>query len=65
MEGCTDLYRLGSGTLTAIGRNPWMHCHTLGFLPVHNDVRPYMARVSRQFIEKELIPLTGPHAHLT
>ncbi len=72
MEGCTDLYRLDNGTLTAIRYRD----EILG--PI---VRPYTGAVGPGFLlvpglmwreyagsswrMKELIPFNGPHALLT
>ncbi|KAI4887612.1 hypothetical protein NFI96_008963 [Prochilodus magdalenae] len=60
--GGTDLYRLDNGTLTAIRYQdqilrplvrPYAGAVGLGFLPVHNNARPHVARVCRQFLENE------------
>ncbi|KAI4880116.1 hypothetical protein NFI96_005091 [Prochilodus magdalenae] len=74
LEGRTDLYRIDTGTLTAIRYQdgilgpvvgPYAGAVGPGFLLVHNNARPHVARACRQFLEKELIPLTGPPARLT
>ncbi len=60
MEGRTDLYRLDSGTLTAIRYRdeilgpivrPYAGAVGPGFLLVHDNARPHVARVCRQFLE--------------
>ncbi len=62
MEGRTDLYRLDNGTLTAIRYRdkilgaivrPYAGAVGPGFLLVHNNARPHVARVCRQFLEDE------------
>ncbi|KAI4902032.1 hypothetical protein NFI96_009942 [Prochilodus magdalenae] len=62
LEGRTDLYRLDNGTLTAIRYQdeilgpvvrPYAGAVGPGFLLVHNNARPYVARVCRQFLESE------------
>ncbi|KAI4872667.1 hypothetical protein NFI96_000384 [Prochilodus magdalenae] len=62
LEGRTDLYRLDNGTLTAIRYQdeilgPVVRAYTgavgPGFLLVHNNARPHVARVCRQFLENE------------
>ncbi|KAI4891845.1 hypothetical protein NFI96_029011 [Prochilodus magdalenae] len=62
LEGCTDLYRLDNGSLTAIGYQdeilgpvvrPYAGAVGPGFLLVHNNARPHVARVCRQFLENE------------
>ena len=62
MEGCTDLYRLNNGPLTAIiYRNkirgpivrPYAGAVGPEFLLVHDDARPHVARVCSQFLEDE------------
>ncbi|KAI4898896.1 hypothetical protein NFI96_004812 [Prochilodus magdalenae] len=62
LEGRTDLYRLDTGTLTAIryrdeilgpGVRPYAGAVGPGFLLVHNSARPHVARVCRQFLESE------------
>ncbi len=60
MEGRTDLYRLDNGTLTDIGNRdeilgpivrPYSGAVGPGFLLVHDNARPHVARVCRQFLE--------------
>ncbi|KAI4889351.1 hypothetical protein NFI96_010279 [Prochilodus magdalenae] len=54
LEGCTNLYRLDNGTLTAIRHRdkilgplrPYADGVRPGFLLVHNNDRPHVARVS-------------------
>ena len=62
MEGHTDLYRLDNGTLTAIRYRdeilgpivrPYAGAVGPGFLLVHDNARPHVARVCRQFLEDE------------
>ncbi|KAI4903405.1 hypothetical protein NFI96_033069, partial [Prochilodus magdalenae] len=62
LEGRTDLYRLDNGTLTAIryqdeilgpAVRPYAGAVGPGFLLVHNNARPHVARVCRQFLENE------------
>ncbi|KAI4885912.1 hypothetical protein NFI96_008932 [Prochilodus magdalenae] len=62
LEGRTDLYRLDNGTLTAIRYQdeilgpvvrPYASAVGPGFLLVHNNARPHVARVCRQFLENE------------
>ncbi|KAI4900603.1 hypothetical protein NFI96_003188 [Prochilodus magdalenae] len=62
LEGRTDLYRLDNGTLTAIRYQdeilrpivrPYAGAVGIGFLLVHNNARPHVARVCRQFLENE------------
>ncbi|KAI4885674.1 hypothetical protein NFI96_003605 [Prochilodus magdalenae] len=62
LEGRTDLYRLDNGTLTAIRYQdeilgpvvrPYAGAVGPGFLLVHNNGRPHVARVCRQFLENE------------
>uniref|UniRef100_A0A8C4SSF1 Transposase n=1 Tax=Erpetoichthys calabaricus TaxID=27687 RepID=A0A8C4SSF1_ERPCA len=62
MEGRTDLYRLDNGTMTAIRYRdeilgpivrPYAGAVGPGFLLVHNNARPHVARVCRQFLEDE------------
>ncbi|KAI4904836.1 hypothetical protein NFI96_002911 [Prochilodus magdalenae] len=62
LEGCTDLYRLDNGTLTAITYRdeilealvrPYAGAVGPGLLLVHNNARPHVARVCRQFLENE------------
>ena len=62
MEGHTDLYGPDNGTLTAIGYRdeilvPIVRLYAgavgPGFLQVHDNARPYVARVCRQFLEEE------------
>ncbi|KAI4883140.1 hypothetical protein NFI96_020584, partial [Prochilodus magdalenae] len=58
----TDLYRLDNGTLTAIRYQdeilgpvvrPYAGAVGPGFLLVHNNARPHVVRVCRQFLELE------------
>ncbi|KAI4900201.1 hypothetical protein NFI96_017677, partial [Prochilodus magdalenae] len=60
LEGRTDLYRLGNGTLTAVRYQdeilgpvvrPCAGAVGPGFLLVHNNARPHVSRVCRQFFE--------------
>uniref|UniRef100_A0A8C4TJ22 Transposase n=1 Tax=Erpetoichthys calabaricus TaxID=27687 RepID=A0A8C4TJ22_ERPCA len=62
MEGHTDLYRLDNGTLTAIRYQdeilgptvrPYAGAVGPGFLLVHDNARPHVARVCGQFLEDE------------
>ncbi|KAI4900632.1 hypothetical protein NFI96_029195 [Prochilodus magdalenae] len=62
LEGCTDLYRLDNGTVTAIRYQdeilgpvvrPYTGAVGPGFLLVHNNARPHVVRVCRQFLENE------------
>ncbi len=62
MEGRTDLNWLDHGTLTAIRHQdeilgpivrPYAGAVGPGFLLVHNNARPHVARVCRQFLEDE------------
>ncbi|KAI4889261.1 hypothetical protein NFI96_013525 [Prochilodus magdalenae] len=62
LEGRTDLYRLDNDTLTAIRYQdeilgpvvrPYAGAVGPGFLLVHNNARPHVARVCRQFLENE------------
>ncbi|KAI4890921.1 hypothetical protein NFI96_007190 [Prochilodus magdalenae] len=62
LEGRTDLYRLDNGTLTAIRYQdeilgpvvrPYTGAVGPGFLLVHNNARPHVARVCRQFLKNE------------
>ncbi len=62
MEGRTDLNRLDNGTLTAIRyreeilgpiARPYAGPVGPGFLLVHDNTRPHVARVCRQFLEDE------------
>ncbi|KAI4900310.1 hypothetical protein NFI96_007808 [Prochilodus magdalenae] len=62
LEGRTDLYRLDNGTLTTIRHRdetlgpivrPYAGAVGPGFLLVHNNARPHVARVCRQFLENE------------
>ena len=62
MEGRTDLYRLDNATLTAIRYRdeilapivrPYAGAVGPGFLLVHDNARPHVARVCRQFLEDE------------
>ncbi|KAI4872514.1 hypothetical protein NFI96_009770, partial [Prochilodus magdalenae] len=70
LEGRTDLYRLDNGTLTAIRYqdeilgpvvSPYAGAVGPGFLLVHNNARPHVVRVCRQFLENEGIDtIDGP-----
>ena len=62
MEGRTDLYRLENGSLTAIRYRdeilepmvrPYAGAVGPGFLPMHDNARPHVARVCRQYLEDE------------
>ncbi|KAI4896799.1 hypothetical protein NFI96_026708 [Prochilodus magdalenae] len=62
LEGRTDLYKLDNGTLTAIRHRdeilgplvrPYAGAVGPGFLLVHNNARPHVMRVCRQFLENE------------
>ncbi|KAI4874008.1 hypothetical protein NFI96_007246 [Prochilodus magdalenae] len=62
LEGATDLYRLDHGPLTAIRyqdeilgpiARPYTGAVGPGFLLVHNNARPHVARVCRQFLENK------------
>ncbi|KAI4877778.1 hypothetical protein NFI96_033001 [Prochilodus magdalenae] len=62
LEGRTDPYRLDNGTLTAIRYQdeilgpvvrPYAGAIGPGFLLVHNNTRPHVARVCRQFLEND------------
>ena len=62
MEGRTDLYRLENGSLTAIRYRdeilepmvrPYAGAVGPGFLLMHNNARPHVARVCRQYLEDE------------
>ncbi|KAI4884602.1 hypothetical protein NFI96_034565 [Prochilodus magdalenae] len=62
LEGHTDLYRLGNGTLTAIGYRdkilrpivrPYIGAVGPEFPLVHDSAWPHVARVYRQFLEDE------------
>ncbi|KAI4893250.1 hypothetical protein NFI96_003117 [Prochilodus magdalenae] len=62
LEGRTDLYRLDNSTRTAIGYQdeilgpvvrPYAGAKGPGFLLVHNNARPHVAKVCRQFLENE------------
>ena len=64
MEGCTDLYRLHNGTMTSIRYRdeilaPIVRPNTgavgPGFLLVHNNARPHVAKACSQFLEDEEI----------
>ncbi|KAI4886441.1 hypothetical protein NFI96_004134 [Prochilodus magdalenae] len=64
LEGRTDLYRLDNGTLTAIRYQdailgpvvrPYTGAVGPGFLLVHNNAQPHVARVCRQVLENEEI----------
>ncbi|KAI4902048.1 hypothetical protein NFI96_033099 [Prochilodus magdalenae] len=68
LEGRTDLYRLYNGTLTAIRYQdeilglvvrPYAGAVGPGFLLVHNNARPHVARVCRQFLENKGIDTIG------
>ncbi len=67
MEGRIDLYLLDNGTLTAIRYwdeilgpivRPYAGAVGPGFLLVHDNARPHVARVCRQFLEDEGIDTT-------
>ena len=62
MEGRTDLYRLENGSLTAIRYRdeilepmvrPYAGAVCPGFLLMHDNARPHVARVCRQYLEDE------------
>ncbi|KAI4894222.1 hypothetical protein NFI96_027092 [Prochilodus magdalenae] len=62
LEGRIDLYRPDHGTLTAIRHQdeilgpavrPYAGAVGPGFLLVHNNARPHVARACRQFLENE------------
>ena len=62
MEGRTDLYRLENGSLTAIRYRdeilepmvrPYAGAVGPGFLLMHDNVRPHVARVCRQYLVDE------------
>ena len=62
MEGRTDLYRLENGSLTAIRYRdeilepmvrPYAGAVGPGFLLMHHNARPHVARVCRQYLEDE------------
>ena len=62
MEGRTDLYRLENGSLTAIRYRdeilepmvrPFAGAVCPGFLLMHDNARPHVARVCRQYLEDE------------
>ncbi|KAI4895385.1 hypothetical protein NFI96_005509 [Prochilodus magdalenae] len=62
LDGRTDLHRLDNGTLTTIRYRdeilgplvrPYAGAVGPGFLMVHNNTRPHVARVCRQFLENE------------
>lgn len=62
MEGRTDLYCLGNGALTAIRYRdeilepivrPYAGAIGPGFLLMHDNARPHVARVCRQYLEDE------------
>ena len=64
MEGRTDLFRLHNGTLTAIRYQEGIHGPIVrpyagavgpGFLVVHDNARPHVARACSQFLEDEEI----------
>ncbi|KAK3521550.1 hypothetical protein QTP70_013078 [Hemibagrus guttatus] len=75
MEECTDLYRRDNGTLTAIRHRdeilgpiirPYTGAVGPGFLLVHDNAQPHVARVCRQFLEDEGINnIEWPHTRLT
>ena len=62
MEGRTDLYRLENGSLTAIRYHdeilepmvrPYAGAVGPGSLLMHDNARPHVARVCRQYLEDE------------
>ena len=62
MEGRTDLYRLENSSLTAIRYRdeipepmvrPYAGAVGPGFLLMHDNARPHVARVCRQYLEDE------------
>ena len=62
MEGRTDLYRLENGSLTAIRYRdeilepmvrPYAGAVGPGLLLMHDNARPHVARVCRQYLEDE------------
>ncbi|KAI4898716.1 hypothetical protein NFI96_008935 [Prochilodus magdalenae] len=57
LEGRTDLYRLDNGRYQDEILGPAVRPYTgavgPGFLLVHNNARPHVARVCRQFLENE------------
>ncbi|KAI4881786.1 hypothetical protein NFI96_011480 [Prochilodus magdalenae] len=62
LEGRTDLYRLDNSTLTGIRyqdeilgpvARPYAGAVGPGFLLVHNNAQPHVAKVCRQFMENE------------
>ena len=62
MEGRTDLYRLENGSLTAIRYRdeilepmvrPYAGAVGPGFLLMHDNAQPHVARVCRQYLEDE------------
>ena len=62
MEGRSDLYRLENGSLTAIRYRdeilepmvrPYAGAVGPGFLLMHDNARPHVARVCRQYLEDE------------
>ena len=61
MEGCTDLYRLHNGTLTAIRYRdeiivrPYAGAVGPGFLLVHDNAWSHVTRACSQFLEDEEI----------
>ena len=75
MEGRTDLYWLENGSLTAIRYRdeilepivrPYAGAVGPGFLLMHDNARPHVARVCRQYLEDEGIdriewPSRSPH----
>uniref|UniRef100_A0A1A8HWM8 Transposase Tc1-like domain-containing protein n=1 Tax=Nothobranchius kuhntae TaxID=321403 RepID=A0A1A8HWM8_NOTKU len=75
MEGRTDLYCPGNGALTAIRYRdeilepfvrPYADAVGPGFLLMHDNARPHVARVCRQYLEDEgLKQLNGLHDPLT
>ena len=75
MKGRTDLYCLGNGALTAIRYRdeilepfvrPYAGAVGPGFLLMHDNARPHVARVCRQYLEDEgLKQLNGLHDPLT
>ncbi len=74
-EGRTYLYRLDNGTLTAIRYRDEILGHIVrpyagavgpGFLLMHDNTQPHVARVCRQFLEDEGIDtIEWSHTRLT
>ena len=67
MEGRTDLYCLGNGTLNAIRYRdeilepivrPYAGAVGPGFLLMHDNAQPHMARVYNQYLEDKRIETT-------